>query len=321
MSTFFLPTFRSTQLRATGDAIYLPSLARLQSILRHGQQEGMYGPHETESGSRRIDPYWLAEKSVFEERAVQLPYALAGAFNAVERLEIAQAEAVEIVGNRGQLAPDCIVSLDPPSEHAMGFAVDQFFDAVCRAQNAISWYISRQFRTSLSASMHDLITRDFRRWTTCERVPSEIRDVITTYWNDWGKRNKAHRDLAEHHAVISSDVRLSMNANGQPLIYLAIPSNPEEKDSRRRHYDAPVQHAYPYIMEAFAAIFELVDTVATLLLPPGPYSVRFEYVMNFRGTLVIGPPFVGHPILQPGSFGAAFARWRSAREAPPVGSG
>jgi hypothetical protein len=287
----------------------------LQSVLR-AEPRSKDEPAKPVSGGAPVKPEAMDARRSLEYNLEQLPYELAGAFDAVVRLELAQAATVEMALAQGALVPGQVRCLDSQARYPMGFAVDQFYDTTCRAQNAACWYVSRLCRVPLPKSMHKTI-QALDRPSTRARIPDRVCELLSDYWRKAGYRNKCYRDLAEHHTVISSDARVSLDENGAPQVYLTIPSNPDVKDHGLAllTYDNPILHAYPTVMRVFIALFAFVDELCRLLVPANASAVQ-SIGMAFKGPITLQTMLTGYPSPQPGKFVHDFAQWKVAHLGP-----
>jgi hypothetical protein len=216
----------------------------------------------------------------------QLPYSLGGmCYTFFEFIRI-QVELVKrYPPERGVhvLASDVT---DP-----LSYTLDAFLDHARRMANAVRFYLSaryeellRRSQTSLPKSMSDLV-KLLRR--NHDVLPRE-RDLLTQYWEDHGSKVKAYRDLAQHHALLSSDCRIFMGADGNPGFYLALPSNPEVKSVSKLSYENPPIHAFLYMRQVFYASICFVHRVSICLLDPSKPSNIASLGPNIRGWIRLG---------------------------------
>jgi hypothetical protein len=224
-----------------------------------------------------------------------LPYCLGSASWALENL-ISEIQIIVSDSLSTELPESQTIILPKPEvTDRLSYHVDHFLDAARRTQNAWIPYLGRSFRLSLPHSLNDLVkslkSRDLG-------LPEEIRRELTLYWEHHGKRLKDYRDLAQHHALVLSEARISCTADGAPSIWLTLPNNPEVKSSAQLSYENPTVHAFLYIRDQYyelaassywlcAALIE--ESVATYEAP----SPRVPPVVPRTW---IGPTFQGHRI-------------------------
>ncbi|MDP1993763.1 MAG: hypothetical protein Q8K40_00815 [Ignavibacteria bacterium] len=231
----------------------------------------------------------------------QLPYSLSASGKAVIELADAQISAKDSMpdflfkgGERSlktYLLPDNI-------RNRMGYAVDNYFDSARRTQNAINLYIGKVLKLSLPHSLNDLVKRIEKR--KCN-MPDRISKMIMDYWNADGKRVKLYRDLAQHHAVISSDARLIITPDGHQLIYLVLPNNPEENRLEKLKYGDPRIDAFPYVFNSFSNLHKYVFGITHLLLSyteepsHGVISLILKNPLRMGGHAIEGHPMPSIP--------------------------
>jgi hypothetical protein len=143
----------------------------------------------------------------------------------------------------------------------MAFAVDAYLDAARRAQNALILYVGRAFRLSLPTSIHDLV-KDIEAGRRA--IDAAIDPLITRYWKDDGEKVKDYRDLAQHFALVSSDVRVFF-VDSRAHVFLALPNNPKSKSASSLSYRDPVIPAYSYCRNSFLALFRFVYEVTYVI--------------------------------------------------------
>lgn len=192
----------------------------------------------------------------------RLPYCLNGCFDATEQLgarfrEVAASQRLAPLPSQGH---NYTLLLTPEDTYPLAYAVDAFLDAARRAQNAIVPYLTRTLRTSLPASLAGLAESSGRRSLT-----EPLDEIIKNYWTASGKLLKDYRDLAQHHAVASTEARIVVRHGSAALIYLALPNNPAAKKLTELAYRDPVVLAHPYCVTAFIALFAFAYDVTYYL--------------------------------------------------------
>ena len=194
-----------------------------------------------------------------------LPYTLSMAAYALLRLARSQRDVVKSVTARTTLQPRTITTilLDQAERDVMAFAIDSFLDASRRAQNASILYLSRVLRTSLPNSLADLAEEPS---TARPHVPTRVKDLIINYWRDSGALLKQYRDLCQHHALVSSDGRVTFSPAGEAVVYLVLPNNPGEASPRRLAYKSPRVDAFPYALGAYEGLYAFVFELTHLLM-------------------------------------------------------
>lgn len=176
------------------------------------------------------------------------------------------------------------------------FAVDNFLDAARRTQNAVWPYLSKVLRRSIPQSLADLLKRinahpDF--------LPQRITQLLCDYWTSSGQRLKDYRDLAEHHAVVSSDGRVTLLPDGREVIYLVLPNNPFEKEPRKLAYLDPRIDALPYVWENYWVLYSFIFELTHLLLSYTTEPALEVIPIVFKGTVRMGGPTIdAHELVQ-----------------------
>jgi hypothetical protein len=157
--------------------------------------------------------------------------------------------------------------LGPDTAQPLAFAIDAYLDAAHRAQNALVPYIARVFARSLPSGISDLV----KSIQTGKRsIDAKLDALLIRYWGETGGRLKDYRDLAQHFALVSSDVRVFF-IDSQPHTFLALPNNPEVKSPAALRYRDPIVPAYKYCRDSFLALFRLAyETTYVLARRLGP---------------------------------------------------
>jgi hypothetical protein len=126
-------------------------------------------------------------------------------------------------------------------------------------------------------------------------LPDELARLVTDYWVDGGKRLRDYRDLSQHHLLLSSDARATLDAKRKAYLYLALPNNPEVKSMRRLKFADPVIHALPYANRAYQDLYRYCFLLATWLLGQTGEVVVGPVVINLLPRVPFGAPG-GDPI-------------------------
>ena len=191
-----------------------------------------------------------------------LPYALAAAFAAVDLLGSLLRDLAANPPAHAQHAPTAAQILGSSETEPLAFAVDAFLDAARRAQNSVIPYLTRALRVSLPASVAQL-ANELRSGS--RQLPDPIPEIILSYWQTSGGRLKDYRDLAQHHALVSSEARLAPHDGGQWSVYLALPNNPAARSPAKLRYRDPTVLAYPYCRETLLLLFQFLYEVTYVL--------------------------------------------------------
>ncbi|HME69355.1 MAG TPA: hypothetical protein VKM54_05745, partial [Myxococcota bacterium] len=179
----------------------------------------------------------------------------------------------------------------------LAWAVDAYFTAARRAQNAVIPYLSIGLKKSIPSSLAKVAGKIAKGETVTD---PELDQLVVEYWQASGSRVKDYRNLAEHHAIISSDVRIVPSVTGEPLLVLFLPNNPESKNARDLRFSDPMVHAVPFVIATFVDLLAFVSRVCDAMIAKLGGTTRRWRVMswNFRGGLSIGTGAVlyGHPV-------------------------
>src|SRR5262245_44460337 len=213
-----------------------------------------------------------------------LPYAVGAAWHGLS--EFARIERQILL----DFPPDRLKGLlffgsTPGQRDLLSYMFDNFLDAARRAQNAVIHYLSRGLQISLPSSMHDLVTGMNARRIT---IPDQPQQMILRYWEKRGKRLKDYRDLAQHHALVTSDARVVGSEDGRVGIYLLLPSNPEVKKAGRLVFGDPEIHAFPYAKNEFCLLLQFLDWLTKGLVREPPESQSQMALNVFRDPAKVG---------------------------------
>jgi hypothetical protein len=218
----------------------------------------------------------------------QLPYALGAAAYSAIGLSRAQEQAVESVRARatGSNAAIQTYQLESHEYDAGAYAIDNFLDAARRAQNSIWPYLSKVLKQSVPQSLSRLA---MQVESGSSKLPPLICDLIRLYWDRSGRSLKEYRDLAQHHAVVSSDGRVTLMPDGRAGIYLVLPNNPTAKDAGRLKYIDPRIDAVPYVWNTYWTLYAFVSELCHILLSFTASASKEELaVFRFKGALTLG---------------------------------
>jgi hypothetical protein len=216
--------------------------------------------HKLAADRNRDDPKYID----FQWRLDYLPYSLAAAYAAYVRYAAATREMV--MAHEHQVMKALFV-LAPSDTHDACFAIDSFLDAGRRTQNALATILRYATRQNLPNSFNDLmkgLTKD--RYS----LPEEILKLLSTYWDGVGKQLKAYRDIAQHHALIASNVTLFRSEAGLVGVNMLLPSNPEAKNKSELVWGRPPVHAQRFIREQFRQLLDTTYYLTKLLIEALP---------------------------------------------------
>jgi hypothetical protein len=194
----------------------------------------------------------------------QLPYCLDNAYYSILQVVRLQQDIAKTL--KEDLPSDNLIRriLESSERDPIAFMIDSFLDSARRTQNALIPYLSRGLSISLPNSMDDLMKNLDKEKVS---LPSSIEKQLKSYWHGHGKKLKDYRDLAQHHALVSSEGYIFRASDGAPCIYLALPNNPEEKSIARLKYNDPVIHAFLYALVEFTKLLAISYRITYLLLP------------------------------------------------------
>lgn len=226
-----------------------------------------------------------------------LPYSLASCWQAVSETARLYRETVDGVDS-AELHGVVFQGLKPETRDQLSFPVDHFFGAARRAQNAVIHYLGRGLRLSLPSSMNKLVRRlEAGRIT----IPAAPQRELLKYWKTHGVQLKHYRDLAQHHALVTSDARVMASADGRVGLYLLLPSNPEEKAAGRLRFGDPEIHALDYIKREFKVLVAFMDWLTKGLLAPSGGPRRVSLLAVPRDPVVLGPGVQHRALVPPGA--------------------
>src|SRR6266550_2894726 len=176
-----------------------------------------------------------------------LPYTLGLCWYAVTELARTQDELSKGFSEEEFKESD-IHGLGNEARDRMTYAIDAFLDAARRSQNAVIYYLRRDLGMQLPLSMNKLVKGIKARSI---QLPEGLQAGILRYWDEHGLRLKQYRDLAQHHALVTSDARLFQGSSGERAMYFALPNNPEVASPARLRFGTPPVQAFPYVANQF----------------------------------------------------------------------
>ncbi len=244
----------------SGPAAAIPWIEHVRTQLRRWIDAGSRNPEGTVAAN---DAAAFKRRRILELELEQLPYSLGGAYAALCRLETLAQEACQKINVSPKPNTNSVISLASEDTLSLSWGVDAFLDFMRRAQNAVCPYISRTFRQSNPQSLATLFDA-IRRGKT--RLPSHVQSLIGDYWSQSGSLVRAYRDLAQHHAAVSSDARMLIAPSGERFFYLLLPTSPEAKALRDLDYGEPPVHALVLCRDAFLRFFVFAYALMYLLL-------------------------------------------------------
>ncbi|MHB8967096.1 MAG: hypothetical protein ACYC57_02395 [Thermoleophilia bacterium] len=193
----------------------------------------------------------------------QLPYSLASSAKALVTFCTSQYEIVEKYSMRDRdTGMMHMYSLEDTDWHKMAFALDSYLEAARRTQNSICLYLSQIFKQSFPQSLSDTYKGIVKN---IYNIPDHAKGTITSYWTNDGEKIKSYRDLSQHHAIVSSDARISFLPDGQILIFLIIPTNPSEKSPLKLSFE-PRLYAIDYMLGSYQRLLSFVCSMVGQLL-------------------------------------------------------
>jgi hypothetical protein len=214
----------------------------------------------------------------------QLPYAYnstAYSFFKIADLAISFTEsALANVTNKSAL-----IGLGEKDREKISFNIDLFLDSSRRTQNAIVPYLSLAFSKSLPGSMSDVVKKIKSGKLSFDE---NLDFLLLKYWGNSGAKLKSYRDLVQHHATLASDATFGLGPDGEKIIVLLLPNNPEVKNLSSLQYDNPKVHALNYLKSELFNLTKLCFWVTKMI---GLNTVgNFALVMRqvFRTPLKMG---------------------------------
>jgi hypothetical protein len=286
------------------DVFNLPPICALRQLIRLRHQ-----PHreavKSLPGSAMLSIWSLAETC--ELNLFQFPHALAAAFDALCRLEAAQANLAQSRISRGPSKPGQIeMILNDEEAYAVNFAIDTFLEAAVRSQDGALGYVSRIF--GLKNPPDSLRTAVERlKKASLRGIPAKVCGCIVDYWERGGRQLRDYRVLSQHYGVVTSDLRLYFAADDQPLLYLALPSRPEVQRPAKFIYDSPIVLAFPFCSESFLNLLRWIFTLAELIAPR-EFTALSGAPHFLTPPLMVDGRFNGYPVGRRGDFAAAVSQ-------------
>lgn len=243
-----------------------------------------------ESRIRQAERQAENSREVTEAALEQPRHALLSMAFALVSLVIAYEEAVCRIRARVESKPRTVhmLGLNEDEHRPLAFALDGYLSAARRAQNTVWVYLSKILRVSVPRSLADIIKRIE---SSQSNLPESLQRLIRCYWESSGLRVKQYRDLAEHHAVVSSDSRVTIAPDGQELVYFLLANNPEAKNYSDLRWQDPEVDALTFVFESFCAyrdfVIELVAILAKYTIGPRTRwaTISFKGPVRFSGSL------------------------------------
>ena len=214
-----------------------------------------------------------------------LPYSLGGTWHALSELARIQNDLIAKYP-REQLQGAAFLGLATDERDLLSFMVDNFLDASSRAQNSVIHYLSRGLSRSLPSSFSDLVKKMESGRVKLPRLP---HDETLNYWAQFGRQLRDYRDLAQHHALATSDARLVPAADGRIGVYLLLPSNPEAKSAGKLVFCDPEVHAFPFALRQFKALVMFLGWLTRGLVSTRAGDQKQAVFHVFRDPATIGP--------------------------------
>jgi hypothetical protein len=245
----------------------------------------------------------VAEKENKSAQAVDialelLPHSLSEAAWALLSVGNSMIEAINSVKRRctPKVNTVSIESMTRDEQNPIAFFIDSYFDAGRRAQNSVSAYLSKILRISLSMSLSE-ISKNLKDGKI--DLPQRISELIANYWTHSGQRLKDYRDLAQHHAVVSSDGRVTIAPNGQMYFYVVLPNNPEIVNPGLLQYTNPRIDALPFIYQSYIDLYNFIFELTHVLLSYTTIPATEVMSLMFKGPVRLGRSAIidGHPFL------------------------
>ncbi len=241
-----------------------------------------------------LQNFYLHEKPLNEDQfrtlyydLELLPYTLGLCWYSVTDLAKTQHE-LSLAFSDEAFKESTIHGLGDEARDRMTYAIDAFLDAARRSQNAVIYYIRRELGKQLPLSMNKLV-KGIRAGSI--QLPDGLQAGILKYWDEHGLRLKQYRDLAQHHALVTSDVRLFQGSNGERAMYFVLPSNPEVASPARLLFGSPSVQAFPYVANQFLHLVSHIHWV-TAAMAHG-VSGRMALIVFRDG---VSLDLTGHPV-------------------------
>jgi hypothetical protein len=193
----------------------------------------------------------------------QLPYSLRATYDAYLRFaEGCRKLAASLDSNSNRLI------LTPAHTYEISFAIDSFLEAGRRTQNALISYLGKALKLSFPSSFHEFQKK--LRADKYEEFPQVMREFLLNYWDSHGKKLKDYRDIAQHHALVASEVTLFRNDEGVVGIVLLLPSNPESDSAAKIVWGQPKVHAQKFLREQLKYLIWVAHVVTKMLVDAIP---------------------------------------------------
>lgn len=262
-----------------------PSLLTLMQYVRSEIRASLFGPEPAPPSG---DSDRRERERVLELELEQLPYNLMAARKSILRLDELLAaiafEPVDVPNMPSGVTPISVIL--PHEQLPAAWTVDQFLDSGRRAQNALTRYVARAFKVSVPLSLNDYMSRPGRY---VESVPAPVHGLLQEYWTSHGVTLKRYRDLAQHHAVVSSNMAAFSDASG-PRVRLLLPSNPDETSLAKIAYGPPYVHASTYCRTEFLALLAVSYKLVYLIFRYLGVSQDASWSLLRPHPVPLGPP-------------------------------
>jgi hypothetical protein len=195
----------------------------------------------------------------------QLPYCLASSYVAVCNVmkiarEIATSHDAELT------TPEIFLWLSQKESHLLSIEIDSFLESAVRTQNSLIPYLRRALRCSMPDSLSSTM-KNLKQGKL--KISSELAHELLRYWETFGEKLRAYRDLSQHYALVSSECALFRDTSGMLAISMTLPNNPEIKNVSKLKFTDPIIQAFPYVLNSLIKLTAISYRVTDLLLPTG----------------------------------------------------
>ncbi|MFN0252733.1 MAG: hypothetical protein ACKV2T_38015 [Kofleriaceae bacterium] len=261
-------------------------------------------PHELIPNLGTLDRL-LSEKTNDPERMMAIerqtelvPYHLRGAAFALDQLESARIEAVNVLEKYpGILAGAQVVlttEIDP-----VAFALDAYLFHARRTLDAVLTYLGRcPANLGLPASMNDLVTG--LKKNVSYKLDAELTITILRYWDDVGARLKGYRDQASHRAIILSNCVAFRTPNGASAMRMLLPDDYDETKPSEIGYKPGVP-LMAFALSSFGKtvrfVNDLVERMIDLMATePNSRKSGTVSILMRGGGMSMGGSITGEPV-------------------------
>lgn len=251
-----------------------------------------------ESRIRQAEEQAGKEGKATEAALEQPQHALLSMAFALFSLVAAYSEAVHRIRSRVEKKPRTVhmIQLNEDEHRPLVFSLDAYLTAARRAQNTIWVYLSKILKVSVARSLAELVNKIERSQSN---LPERLQKVILCYWEASGRRVKQYRDLSEHHAVVSSDSRVTLSPDGRELVYFLLANNPEVMKYAELRWHDPEIDALAFVFESFCAYHDFMTEIVAILTryTSGPRTICATF--HFKEPIRLGGPLAnlkGSPV-------------------------